>query len=427
MLFFCVELAADSRLDANSPAVLRMIRIYGDNELEPPILIIGASNQYLTNVGSDKITVELDVYSNVPPNLYAKFVHHTVDWRPTENLFYQDISALRFSNIQWESSTYINSYFSYRGKMQFPDIQIKFKHSGNWKVMFYEYGNDKVEFASAKFFVVNPIASADISIWNNMYRSQFNVSSTALQIETVVTTRQSLIDNNVHTCVLYKNNRWEEPLVITDRTDVNKFEYLYRYSFNRMVRGFISARKIFRIEGVPSENEYRVLDLSNLAYFPRTTEPIRLPFSDWRRNGTFAEYDDEGAMVANHISSVNDDYVLVEFLLDPDGVISNDDVFLLGSFNNWTPTAAWQMYFDEYEWFYKLRQWVRRGRHNYLYATGTLNIDLNRAVRYSTDEYEGNTTLNSHFYIAFIYYHDVSLGGFDSIIAVAKQDIARKY
>lgn len=418
---------AEEPIEKKLDAKLQLIRIYGDNEMEPPILQITNSGRYETNVGSEKITVELDITADVPPSLYARFVHCTVDWEETENLFYQGLASMRFSNIQWESATYSNSNFSYRGRFSFPDLNIKFQHSGNWKILFYDYNNDKVPFASAKFFVIESRAGADISIWNGMYSPIFNVSSTCYNIEASVWSNMSILDNNVHTCVLYKNHRFEEPIVITQSTSVNQFEYLYRYRYNKIVSGFISARKSFRAENVPAENEYRVLDLTNLAYFPRSNNPVRLPLSDLRRNGTFFEYDDEGAMLTGNVSSTIDDYVYVEFVLEPDGVRSADDIFLIGSFNNWTPTAAWQMYFDDKDWYYKLRQWVRRARHNYLYASGELNYDMNRAVRYSTDEFEGNTSLNDHSYIAFFYYKDVALGGYDAIIAAKRQSISRRY
>lgn len=421
------ESVAEDEFEFKDLPQLRMIRIFGDNEREPPILVLKDRNSYSTNVGSEKITVEMDISADVPPSLYAKFVHCTADWRPTENSFYQELAIRRFSNINWTSATYSNSYYSHRATFTFPDIQISFKHSGNWEIQFFEYGNDTTLFASARFFVVSPIATGDLSIWNGMYEPKYPVASTCYNFEASVWSNVSLLDNNLHTCVLYKNNRWYEPLVITQNDNMEKFRYLYKYNYSSTVRGFVPARKFFRLENVPAENEYRVLDLTNIGYFPRSSASIRLPLSDLRRNGTFYDYDDDGIMVGAYVSSVYDDYVNVEFVMEPDGKFTDEDVFLIGSFNNWKPSSDWQMYFDEDERYYKLRQWVRRGKHNYLYATGRYHSEMDRLIAYSTDQYEGNTTLNSHTFIAFYYYFDVSLGGYDRIIAVVKQDISRRY
>lgn len=407
--------------------ILRGIRIYGNDETSPPILVIYSNSGYSTNIGSDKITVELDIFANIPPNLYARFVHCTADWRETENLFYQELLYRRFSNIRWDAASYTNPYFSHRGYFTFPDFGVNFKYSGNWKVKFYDYKNDTVVFAEAKFFVVEPRAVGNLTIWNSMYSTRYNVSSTSYNFEMQVWSKLNLLDNNVHSCVIYKNNRWEEPLVITTRNDIDEYTYLYRYNYKRSVSGFIGARKFFRIEGVPAENEYRVLDLTNLGYFPRGVQLQRLPLSDLRRNGTFSEYDSDGMLLTNRVPNYADDYVYLEFLMEPDGVITNDDVFIIGTFNNWKPDSRWIMYFDEVDRYYKLRAWVRRGIHNYLYATGEFDFFRNRAIRYSTDLYEGNTSVNDHSFIAFVYYRDVAYGGYDAIIAVTRQSISRKY
>ncbi|HPU23011.1 MAG TPA: DUF5103 domain-containing protein [Candidatus Kapabacteria bacterium] len=417
----------EAKFDPKHDALLRCVRIYGDNETLPPVLVLNNSSGYSTNIGSEKITVELDIFANVPPNLYARFVHCTADWKETENIFYQELYHRRFSNIRWDVAGYTNPYFSHRGYFTFPDFSIPIKYSGNWKVKFYSYDDDKEEFAEAKFFVVEPRAQASMSIWNSMYSTKYNVSSTSYNFDVQVWSKLNLLDNNVHTCVLYKNNRWEEPLVITDRNDIDDYSFLYKYKYRRSISGFIGARKFFRIEGVPAENEYRVLDLTNLGYFPRGVVEQRLPLSDLRRNGTFNEYDNEGMMITSRVPNYANDYIYLEFLLEPDGVITNEDVFIIGTFNNWKPDFRWIMHFDEADRYYKLRAWVRRGVHNYLYATGEFDFYRNRAVRYSTDQYEGNTSVNDHSFLAFVYYKDVAFGGYDAIIAATRQSISRSY
>jgi len=133
--------------------------------------------------------------------------------------------------------------------------------------------------------------------------------------------------------------------------------------------------------------------------------------------------DDDGAMITDYVPYGYEDYVLMEFILDPDGHISHDDVFVVGSFNNWKPGPKWHMFYDSRDRYYKLRQWVPRARHNYLYASGKLNIDNMKVERYSYDEYEGNTTAGRQTYIMFIYYREFDYGGFDSIIAVGAGNV----
>jgi hypothetical protein len=190
-----------------------------------------------------------------------------------------------------------------------------------------------------------------------------------------------------------------------------------------MISGFSSYEKRFRLEGIPAENTYRVLEMTNPALFPRGNDPIRLPLSDIPRNGNYFDRDDDGIMNTYYISSSNDDYVNVEFVLDPLGMLLDQDVFISGSFNNWNPDRSWQMFYDEKNRLYKCRNWVRRARHNYLYGTGRYNPDTKQFSKFSFDYYEGNTAYSAHTIYGFIYYRQIELGGYDSIIGVVSGNI----
>ena len=74
--------------------------------------------------------------------------------------------------------------------------------------------------------------------------------------------------------------------------------------------------------------------------------------------------------------------------------------------------------YDESMNLYRLRQWFRRGRHNYLYATGRLNADTEQIMDLSFEEFEGNTASANNSFIAFAYYRELDYGGYDGIVAV---------
>jgi hypothetical protein len=65
---------------------------------------------------------------------------------------------------------------------------------------------------------------------------------------------------------------------------------------------------------------------------------------------------------------------------------------------------------------YRLKQWVRRAKHNYLYGTGSYNIDTKKFDNISFDLYEGNTVYANHSIIALAYYRSMDYGGYDAII-----------
>lgn len=396
---------------------MRMMRCYGArNELLPPIVLISTKDRRAlsVDVGSTSVTIEFDLLCNVAPAVYLKFVHCTANWEEEQNAFLND-ATLRTTLVDWTIAPSRARYWSHRGSLQVPNDQVQFRFSGNWKAKVYDIGTD-VLLGETRFFVVEPLANSYMNFMTEFYDTKFKVSGFALTIENVVTDPSAtLIDGFMHTSALYRNNRYWEPLIASTQIDESQNPPMIRTWIGGMAQG----SKFFRIERIPSQNEYRVLDMTFVAQFPSTGQPVRLPLTDLRRNGNFMIYGDDGAMITSNISSVDDDYVPIEFLLDPQGPPSASDVFVLGSFNHFRPDPSWQMFFDEELRMYRVRNWVRRARHNYLYATGKLNIDNNSITDVSFEEWEGNSSAANQSFVGFTYYRMQDYGGYDGIIAVS--------
>lgn len=400
-------------------ATVRFIRGYGsNNELLPPVLVL-SENVQPGELGSSTITIEFDVSSSHIPNLYVRLFHCKADWTPDDNLFLNDVTT-RTSLIDWTAAAQRSTYFTFRGKVQLPNPQLGIRFAGNWKAVVFDMDTD-TPLAETRFFVIDPMGQTTFNFMTDFYDPNARVSSTALTLEAVVSSATtSIIDPNVHTCVFYRNHRWFEPFIVSTR----QYENINPYGVGTAMAGVYPGGKVFRVSRIPAQNEYRILDLTNLALFPSTGQPVRLPLSDLRRNGMFIERADDGAMVSNMVPAINNEYVPIEFLLDPSpGQPSIHDVFLVGSFNNWNPNRDWLMWFDTDLRMYRLRQWIRRGRHNYLYATGSLNIDDGRIENLAFEEFEGNTASNSNSYLAFTYARILEYGGYDAIISAGASNI----
>jgi hypothetical protein len=419
-IFSCGILRAQNNDDFKIPPQLRFLRSFGGNdERQPPVVILPlkTTNGFNPPVGDRTVTIELDVQATIPPSLYVKFVHCTVDWKEDDNIFLND-AILRSSNIEWQTAPSGARFYSYRGKVRVPDEQVKFPYAGNWKAKFYNYDDEKEVFAEARFFVVNPIAYAEVSVWSDFYEPKIQTSPSAVSVETQVVAENNIYDSRLQTVVMYRNHRWQEPFVISQDPKMSSFKNAYKMDFPVSVGGFLNVAKRFRIENLPAQNDYRVLDLTNTAQYPRIAAAQRLPLSDLPRNGGSAFRADDGAMITYSIAPTDDDYVVMEFTLETDGRVPTEDVFVTGSFNNWTSTRDWQMYYDEEDRLLKLRAPMRRGRHNYLYATGKLNTETNRVEELSFERYEGNNSGAPLTFISLVYYRETALGGYDSIIGV---------
>lgn len=426
ILFISINTAFGSDLDTldriPQKPIVRFIRVYGEkSEQNPPILILRTPNSQIDpGIGDSKLVVEFDVDSKVPPNLYARFFHCSYDWNEDDNVFLNDITAHRTSNIFWESAPINSKYYSFRGRITIPNEQVKFNFAGNWKVKLFDYENFELPLAEAKFFVVSPIVECKMLFYSDFYKPERNITTSAFDIEVSVfgTKTSNIIENNLHSVILYRNHRWNEPFVISQFANNSFNKNLFRYKFETQIYGFISMGKIFRIDGIPAENGYRILNLSDLALYPPMSSVVRMPLSDVRRRGSYIETHDDGAMITTFVTPNYDDYIYMEFTLDPEGWQTNDDVFIVGSFNNWMPSRDWQMHYDNKDRLFKLRQWVRRARHNYLYATGRTNSDNNSIEKISFDEFEGNTVTSGHTFIGFVYYRNTGYGGYDEIVGV---------
>lgn len=416
VLLMLVTYASTAADDAPS---IRMIRAYGGtNERLPPIVMLNASGD--ASLGSPFATIEFDVASVSIPNVYARLIHCRADWTPDENGFLTDVT-LRTSLVDWALAPERSRYHRYRGSMQIPNAQTTLRFSGNWLVTVHDAQTD-AKLAETRIFVVDQRASMALSFMTDFYEPRKRVSSIAYTIEALLRDpTNALLSNNLHTVTFYRNHRWSEPMLVSQQADAT---LMLRTDGQNAVVGMLQAGKVFRLARIPAQNEYRVLDLTDLSRYPSTGEPVRMPLSDLRRNGMFLERADDGAMITRGIATRNDEYIPVEILLDPaPGGPSDDDVFVVGSFNQWKPDRSWMMYYDDDLRLYRCRNWIRRGRHNYLYATGRLDADTEQVTDVSYEEFEGNTASASNSFVAFAYYRELDYGGYDGIVAVGASNM----
>jgi hypothetical protein len=408
--------------DLKIPAKLRFIRVFGgNNEKNPPILLISQNARtYDSPLAQEQITIEFDVLAYSAPRFYLKIVHCKADWTETDNSFINN-PMNRVSFIDWAPAFVSSGYFSQRGRVSLPNSQMRFQYSGNYKAYIIDMDTEE-NVGEVRFFVVKPLANSQLIMDTDLYNSNFNTSKTSLIMNVFVSSREPLIDANIKTTVIYKNHRWFEPWIISNDNSIER-KSGYRYKTKDFVGGFSAMGKNFRLEGLPTENGYRILDLLNTTFYTSTPSLQRINFNEIPRNGSFMFSDDDGAMFTNNLPQIYDDYCYIEFTLDPLNIVVTEDLFVVGSFNNWKANKDWMMIYDSNERLYKLRQWVRRGRHSYLFSVGTLDLQENRIYNYSYDQLEGNTSYTGHTYLALTYYREIQDGGYDALIAISAANI----
>ncbi len=432
-----------ARINPDAPVVVRMIRCYGGaDERTPPILMLttpssGGNNPFSSSARMNTVnpfgntpdaagmTIEFDVSSSITPSVFVRFVHCTLDWQETRNTMVNDPAQMRTSLVQWEQLAVQSEYARYRGKVRLPNAQVQFRFAGNWKAHVFDLNQPDTPLAETRFFVVQPEATVTMTIQSDIYQPVGRVSPAALLIEGTVSSQAlNRTDAQVQSMAVYRNQRWYEPFIATEQGTLavhNRHDnYMTAPNVQTNVFGMLQTAKQFRFQQIPAQNEYRILPTENTTIFPPGSAPSRFLRADLRRNGNYVFRADDGTLITTGISSTTDDYVHVEFVFDPEGFPTRYDMYVLGSFNQWRPRADWKMQYDETQRLYTLRQWMRRGRHNYLYATGYVESPPSRIDALNTEEYEGNVVSAGHTFIGFVYAREIQFGGYDAIIGTAK-------
>jgi len=88
------------------------------------------------------------------------------------------------------------------------------------------------------------------------------------------------------------------------------------------------------------------------------------------------------------------------------------DIFLVGSFNDWTLSNAYKMNKDNDLYTYGLN--LKRGIYDYQYVATVGNSK--GVISYDWQILEGNSWDTINEYHIFLYYNEPDLGGYDRII-----------
>jgi hypothetical protein len=461
-------------LSASNQAALGQTRVvfaraFGATEQMPPVIMLTTStspfggNTFGSNpasalnspqgaastpdgftLGSQRATVEFDVFAEAAPNLALVFVHCDPFWREDDNPFVSDPTQMRTSLVDVQPAPPMSRRYTYRARATVPNTQMQFRHSGNWKAKLVDTHDPRTALGEVRLFVVEPLASCRLDLIADLYVPKAQgAGNGAYTIECGLQAPPELSDSQITTMVLYRNHRWFEPIAVSD--DDRRLPTEWRTNLVTNIFGSAQALKRFRVEKVPAQNEYRVLELRNNAWYPDAGIAIRFPTADLRRIATFSYQADDGALLSTTFSTSSgsgsggsaggstttnstngDEYVNVEFVLDPLPVPSRYDVYVVGTFNGWRTGPEWKMQYNTQQRLYTLRQWVRRARHNYLYASGFAEAGQRSDDGLTFEEFEGNALSSLSTFLAFTYFRDPSFGGYDRIIGVAARSPTRR-
>ncbi len=383
--------------DAGTP-VITGLRINGQARVHFPV----------ANLDSEPVVIEFDLNKSQPADLRVKFYHCDKDWNITQNPSINDPmkNSTKFPIPFTRAPIGVEHYVYHYTLLVpgFPGIE-QFPYSGNHIFEIWD-AEQTTLLATGKFFVVERRVPIPMTVRNRLLPSESAPLNQVNTIQVVVTVPEEsitdadrLIVNYVRTTDIYRNRELGSPYRI-DVDDNNP---------NTFVDGFGTSKLVFIVDNIQAGNEYRRLDLTNVDYYPANQLSRNRDGADLGRmfHQGSPDHDGQSTVVTG---SRYADYIKFQFELDRE----SDDLspaYVVGDFNNWNPTDAWKMNYDEATQRYILQTVIRRGVYDYQYVAN--GNDWRRV--------EGNDWRTVNEYTALVYYHDIRFGGFDRIIGITQQ------
>ena len=387
------------------------LRIYAvDDEYLPPVVAMGQN-----------ITIEFDVVAVHPPDLQLIFTHATKDWIAEKNAFLNEEYHTKSSHLQYTVAPNGVHHYSFHYKNDFPDAMgiVRFPYSGNYIFTLIDKDSGGVVLGEGRFIVVENTVGTSMRADNRYYSeraapyNQMHQITVSVNVPTpeAQSAEGRIYYPNVKCIDIIQNWKLYAPfrIDVDDRDPDTYVEEAY------------TASKRFIIRNVSPGNEYRRLDIGSPGLYPNG-EPVRLrEGADLSRFLWQGSIDANGAAKLKPFSGSNSDYLDVEFRLELPSPAGND-VFLVGSFNQWQLRDDFKMDLSSPGNTYKLHKWIRRGVYDYQYVAGSINSVTGDVIDQDWLVLEGNDWRTIDRYIAVGYYHDDRFGGFDRAVgsAVAK-------
>ncbi|KXK38025.1 MAG: DUF5103 domain-containing protein [Saprospiraceae bacterium] len=356
---------------------------------------------------SDFLMLKFDDLNNVERHLYYRIIHCDKDWKPSamrEIDYLNGFNDERLRNYEYSTSTRIQ-YIHYW--QRFPNKDTNFKISGNYLLVIYEDNIDR-PVLTRRFIVSENIVGIEVNdifpsdVMNIRYKQEFDVNL----INESISMRNPIEEVNI---VMLQNENWNntktsKPNFIAGSTmrfnKLGTFEWWgnseFREfdirSFFRVGRGvkFIERKRdetdilLQPIQSWRNKVHIAVFDF-NGKFFIENWDALQgasyLDISDnvdageiqtTRNNivGDLKESSEE--FFRNNVAeprNINSDYAYITLYLEDDIQLDDDEnIYILGAFNNWTPSDAYRMTLDYNRGMYVGNLFLKQGYYNYCLA-----------------------------------------------------------
>lgn len=391
----------DNPFEVLQPPNIKTIIFKSDNGFNQfPIL----EQRGLIRLSFDDLNASEDDY-------YYKITYHNFDWSDSvlfENEFIDGIDNIRLADYETSFNT-LQRYTHYR--LTLPNPSTKFKLSGNYMVHIYDR-NDNLQF-SRRFIYLKP----EISVTANVYRTRdLNYFQTHQNIKFEISQNNLGSIQNFQqnlNVVLIQNDQWSNIISGIQPQFKNSKVLKYRYDTETSFE---------------AGNEYLFFDTKDLRTTGQNISFINLGdlyesylYTDVpRKNNPYSFFQDLNGdyqirtVMGNQNSEIEADYSWIHFTLAARIELPETDIYVLGNFNNYEPSAENIMSYNKALEAYETKVLIKQGFYNYKYFANT-------SSGWQPNLISGNFSQTENSYKILVYYRAPG-EIYDQLIGLGKTD-----
>lgn len=395
--------------------------------LSQPVLILG---------GDELLELEFDDMDADSKSYYYRVIQCDMNWKPTQlsELEYIDGYAndvLREYHNSFKATTSFSHY-----RLILPNENTRITRSGNYILQIYENSDKEVTILTRRFMVLENkvfinakiVPPAAVGKFKTHHEIDFEVSVDKLQVGNM--------QQEIKATIL-QNNRWDNAVkglipnfnrgntLVWDYQDKVVFPAGKEFRWLDMRSLFLFGSQVASINRINNRYEiimkedhvfdgaqyFQIYDLNGDFVIGNSDQRgMRLSENLQRRNNQNldgnkpnpSDWRDLAQDDANHFNNaVGSDYAEVQFYLGMNEPLENQDVYLVGRFNDWQMQPQYKMNFDEVLQAYTVRTPLKQGYYNYAYAAKPRNATNAPANLSAID---GDWWETENVYTIIIYY-----------------------
>ena len=396
-LISVVSINAQRGLEYLPPNNIKSVKFFGaDSKENFPVIEIG-----------QKITLTFDDLKGNEADYYFKVKHFNHDWHSSklfQNEYLEGFDNLRIDNYNTSFNT-LQTFTHYR--LELPNENIQFKVSGNYLLEIYDSFDELV--FSRRFCIYEEKSTIRSGVYRPQNMDRFN---THQSLHFSVTPSQGTFRNPDQTVFVHllQNRQWDSDLLVLKPQYFSGSTLEYRYEIPTQFEGgneyYFFDTKDLRITG-PN------ISFTNLNKLYETYLNVNIP--RLYQNYTYAPDINGGYEIRNIMRpgdpNIEADYSYVHFSLASD-YDSNNEVYVYGSFNNYSFSDTNRMYYNPSLEIYEGVLLLKQGFYNYKYV-------VKNKDRVNKNFFSGSNALAENDYLILVYYRSIGQQ-YDELIGVGQ-------